>query len=34
MLVVGPTCDRGGGCVGVIILVVASTCGRGCGGAY
>ena len=25
MLAVGPTCDTGGGCVGVIMLVVAST---------
>ena len=35
MVVVGPTCESGGGCVGAI-LVVASTCdsGGGCGGAY
>ena len=34
MVVVGPTCESGGGCVGVIMLVVASTCdsGGGCGG--
>ena len=25
MLVVGPTCDSGGGCVGVIMLVVGPT---------
>ena len=29
MLVVGPTCDSGGGCAGVIILVVGPTCDRG-----
>ena len=29
MLVVGPTCDSGGGCVGVITLVVGPTCDSG-----
>ena len=32
MLAVGPTCDSGGGCVGVIMLVVGPTCDSG--GAY
>ena len=32
MLVVAPTCDSGGGCVGVIMLVVGPTCESG--GAY
>ena len=29
MLVVGTTCDSGGGCVGVIMLVVGPTCDSG-----
>ena len=29
MLVVGPTCDSGGGCVGVITLVVGPICDSG-----
>ena len=33
MLVVGPTCDSRGGCVGVIMLVVGPTCDSG-GGYY
>ena len=33
MLAVGPTCDSGGGCVGVIMLVVGHTCDSG-GGYY
>ena len=29
MLVVGPTCDSGGGCIGVILLAVDPTCDSG-----
>ena len=29
MLVVGPTCDSGGGCVFAIMLVVGPTCDSG-----
>ena len=32
ILVVGPTCESGGGCVGLIMLVVGPTCDSG--GAY